>query len=72
MYYYPKSHSIALSKENALASIFLRYELNSLLEFEDLDDLNNLKDREDEIIKNIKENESFISYNVLHQSFFLS
>ena len=52
--------------------MFLRYNINSLLEFEDIDDCNNLKDREDKIIKNINDNESFISYNVLHDTFSLS
>ena len=72
LYYYIKSYSRTLEKENALACIFLRYNLNSLLEFEDIDECNKLKDREDKIIKNIKDNESFISYNVLHDTFSLS
>lgn len=43
-----------------------------LAEYQDIDDCNKLIDREDKIIKNIKDNDSFIAFNVLHNTFCLN
>lgn len=53
----------------------LKFNLDMMTEYKDIDEVNSLIDRETEMIENIKQIDSSIyslaSYNVLHETFYL-
>ena len=73
IYYYPSEQGMN-DRINIVSQIQLRYDLNPVLEFANIDKHNKLLDRENEVANNIKNDSIYrlTSYNILHKTFNLS